>query len=122
MRGNMQYKEDKWDIQINPINLVQKNEDQSDWTNIYGDGQKKMVPAECNLFTPPAEVYNKDENQGAVTLPSDWERNVVSWGISDKINKEVKLKDKFIKIRVRYSGKDLAVISALKTLYSISYA
>lgn len=122
MRGNMQYKEDKWDVQINPINLVQKNEDQNDWTNVYGDGQKKMVPAECNLFNPPAEVYNKNESKGTVTLPSDWERNVVSWGISDKINKEVKLKDKFIKIRVRYSGKDLAVISALKTLYSISYA
>ena len=122
MRGNMQYKEDKWDIQINPINLVQKNEDQSDWTNVYGDRQKKMVPAECNLFAPPAEVYNKDEASGTVTLPSDWERNVVSWGITDKLNKEVKLKDKFIKIRVRYSGKDLAVISALKTLYSISYA
>ena len=81
-----------------------------------------MVPAECNLFVPPAEVYNKDEASGTVTLPSDWERNVVSWGITDKLNKEVKLKDKFIKIRVRYSGKDLAVISALKTLYSISYA
>lgn len=122
MRGNMQYKEDKWDIQINPLNLVQRNEDQNEWTNIYGDKTKKMVPAECNLFAPPAEVYNKDENKGAVTLPSDWERNVISWGVSDKLNKEVKLKDKFIKIRVRYSGKDLAVISALKTLYSISYA
>lgn len=122
MRGNMQYKEDKWDIQINPINLVQRNESQNEWTNIYGDGTKKMVPAECNLFTPPTEVYNKDESAGTVTLPSDWERNVISWGISDKVNKEVKLKDKFIKIRVRYSGKDLAVISALKTLYSISYA
>lgn len=122
LRGNMYYKEDKWYAQINPINLVQKNEDQSDWTNVYGDGQKKMVPAECNLFAPPAEVYNKDEASGTVTLPSDWERNVVSWGITDKINKEVKLKDKFIKIRVRYSGEDLAVISALKTLYSISYA
>lgn len=122
MRGNMQYKEDKWDVQINPLNLVQRNESQSEWTNIYGDGTEKMVPAECNLFAPPAEVYNKDENEGAVTLPSDWERNVISWGVSDKINKEVKLKDKFIKIRVRYSGKDLAIISALKTLYSISYA
>lgn len=81
-----------------------------------------MVPAECNLFTPPAEIFNKDENAGNVTLPSDWERNIVSWGITDKLNKEVKLKDKFVKIRVRYSGKDLAVISALKTLYSISYA
>ena len=122
MRGNMQYKEDKWDVQINPLNLVQRNESQSEWTNIYGDGTEKMVPAECNLFAPPAEVYNKDENRGAVTLPSDWERNVISWEVSDKINKEVKLKDKFIKIRVRYSGKDLAIISALKTLYSISYA
>ena len=122
MRGNMQYKEDKWDVQINPLNLVQRNESQSEWTNIYGNGAKKMVPAECNLFAPPTEVYNKDENRGAVTLPSDWERNIISWGVSDKINKEVKLKDKFIKIRVRYSGKDLAVISALKTLYSISYA
>ena len=27
-----------------------------------------------------------------------------------------------IKIRVRYSGKDLAIITALKTLYTISYA
>lgn len=122
MRGNMQYKEDKWDVQINPLNLVQRNESWSEWTNIYGDGTKKMVPAECNLFAPPAEIYNKDENKGAVTLPPDWKRNVISWGVSDKINKEVKLKDKFIKIRVRYSGKDLAVISALKTLYSISYA
>lgn len=135
MRGNMQYKEDRWDIQINPINLVQRNEDQSEWTNAYGDKNKKMVPAEYNLFTLPDELYEKDEETGKyildengnrvlkpIALPSDWERNVVSWGISDKLNKEVKLKDKFIKIRVRYSGKDLAVISALNTLYSISYA
>lgn len=93
-----------------------------------------MVPAECNLFAPPDELYTEKEVEqpdgstitvrelNPAALPSDWERNVVSWGISDKINKEVKLKDKFIKIRVRYSGKDLAVISALKTLYSISYA
>lgn len=134
MRGNMQYKEDKWDIQINPLNLVQRNESQSEWTNVLGDGTKKMVPAECNLFAPPDELYTEKEVEqpdgstitvrelNPAALPSDWERNVVSWGVSDKLNKEVKLKDKYIKIRVRYSGKDLAVISALKTLYSISYA
>ena len=134
MRGNMQYKEDKWDVQINPLNLVQRNESQSEWTNIYGDGTKKMVPAEYNLFTLPDELYKKDEKGEyildengnkilkPIALPSEWKRNIISWGVSDKINKEVKLKDKFIKIRVRYSGKDLAVISALKTLYSISYA
>ena len=137
MRGNMQYKEDKWDIQINPINLVQRNETQSDWTNVFrrkGDEEKKMVPAECNLFAPPKELYTEKEVQkpdgsieivkeiNPIALPTDWERNIVSWGISDKLNKEVKLKDKFIKIRVRYSGKDLAIINALKTLYTISYS
>ena len=137
MRGNMQYKEDKWDIQINPINLVQRNETQSDWTNVFRrkvDEEKKMVPAECNLFAPPKELYTEKEVQkpdgsteivkeiNPIALPTDWERNIVSWGISDKLNKEVKLKDKFIKIRVRYSGKDLAIINALKTLYTISYS
>lgn len=35
--------------------------------------------------------------------------------------KEAALRDKFIKIRVRYSGKELAIISLLKTFYTISY-
>lgn len=128
MRGNMQYKEDKWDVQINPLNFVQKNESTRDWTNTYGSGKKQLVPAECNLFSPPADVLNgngnKDEEAGELTLPSDWERNVIQWEPTklDKINKEVKLKDKYIKIRIRYTGDNLAVISALKTLYSISYA
>jgi hypothetical protein len=36
--------------------------------------------------------------------------------------KEIRFRDKYIKIKVRYSGKDLAVISALKTIYTNSYA
>jgi len=35
---------------------------------------------------------------------------------------ESKLKDKWIKIRIRYKGDKLAVITAIRTLYSISYA
>jgi hypothetical protein len=27
LRGNMQYKDDVWNVQINPINFVEKNED-----------------------------------------------------------------------------------------------
>ena len=34
--------------------------------------------------------------------------------------KESKLKDRFVKIRVRYTGDELALITALKTNYSIS--
>ena len=36
--------------------------------------------------------------------------------------KEVDVRDKFIKIRVRYSGEELAVIDFLNTVYTISYA
>jgi hypothetical protein len=36
--------------------------------------------------------------------------------------KETKIRDKWIKIRVRYSGKNLAIIHSLITLYTISYA
>lgn len=36
--------------------------------------------------------------------------------------KEVDLKDKFMKVRVRYSGDELAIINFLNTIYRISYA
>jgi hypothetical protein len=35
--------------------------------------------------------------------------------------KEIDLKDKFIKVRIRYSGEELVVINALNTLYRESY-
>ena len=38
------------------------------------------------------------------------------------VRKETKIRDKWIKIRVRYSGKNLAVIHSLITLYNISYS
>jgi hypothetical protein len=31
--------------------------------------------------------------------------------------KEIKLKDKFIKIRIRYTGDDLAIIAGVRTLF-----
>lgn len=37
-------------------------------------------------------------------------------------NKSVKLRDKYIKIRVKYTGRDLVIITALKTLLTLSYA
>lgn len=37
-------------------------------------------------------------------------------------NKETRIRDKYVRIRVKYSGKDLAVITALKTIYTQSYA
>lgn len=112
LRGNMQYKEDKWDVQINPINLVQKNEDQ--WLDINGNPTDK-IPIELNQNPLPDVLLTKDE----VNITSD-DRGVTVW--NDCKQSEAKLKDKFIKIRIRYSGKDLAIINAIKTFYSASYS
>ena len=36
--------------------------------------------------------------------------------------REIDIRDKFIKIRIRYSGEELAIIDFLNTIYQISYA
>lgn len=127
LRGNMQYKEDKWYVQINPINLVQKNEEPEDWNKTFklsDTKYEKQVPAELNLFNKLDVLEgtsSRPGNNDTISLPRDWERNIVKWNNYECRNHQVKLKDKFIKIRIRYSGKDLAIISAINTLYTISY-
>ena len=119
IRGNMHYKEDKWDIQINPITFKQKNEV---WNT---------VPPICPKNTPiPNDVKNDN-------LPFSPEMQKIGYTNENQLKtvdltewtarKETKPRDKFIKIKVRYyNGKDnnldLVIISALKTLYTISYA
>ena len=115
LRGNMQYKEDKWYVQINPINLVQKNEEE--WRDLNGEKTDK-IPVELNQNPLPSDVLG-----GKFDVPSSFEkRGYVQWNWEDSQNKEVKLKDKWVKIRIRYSGDKLAIITAIKTLYSASYA
>ena len=36
--------------------------------------------------------------------------------------KETDIRDKFMKVRIRYSGEELAIIDFLNTIYRISYA
>lgn len=72
LKGNMQYLEDVWDIQIQPI----------------------IFPY----------AYIKD---GVITYTE---------------NQEMKIRDKYIKIRVKYSGTEYAIINAIRTIFTISYA
>jgi hypothetical protein len=37
-------------------------------------------------------------------------------------SKQIKLRDKYIRIRIRYSGKELAIIQAVQTLFRLSYS
>ena len=119
LRGNMYYQEDRWFVQINPINLVQKNELKDKWVNID------------NRYLPPIVVLNNP-------LPND----IIKTNISDKdiptflkeqygysINnidgsnwnnarQECKVKDKYIKIKIRYDGTKQSNIYGIITYYT----
>ena len=122
IRGNMQYKEDKWYVQINPINLVQKNEEE--WEDLNGEKTDK-IPVELNQNPLPDDILNPNELEvppSFVASGNSRGRGYTQWEWKESDNKEVKIKDKWIKIRVRYKGDKLAIITAIRTLYSASYA
>jgi hypothetical protein len=58
-------------------------------------------------------VYSRDKSDDVAKYVSvgDW-----------TYRKEAKIRDKWVKVRVRYSGKNLAVIHSVITLFNISYA
>ena len=58
------------------------------------------------------ECYNRNEGDFTKVIDiNEWSKPM-----------ETKIRDKFIKIRIRYSGKELAVIGSVITLYNQSYA
>ena len=131
LRGNMQYNEDQWLVQINPINIVQKNEKSWDSEDLIGNRtiSKDKVPIELGQSPIPDEVlengditYDPDDQTNNDIPQNSINRAIVSWNWNESQMSEVKVKDKWIKIRVRYSGTKLAIITAITTLYSISYA
>ena len=102
LQGNMQYKEDNWYVQINPINLYYINE--NTWI---------VPPILLDYNTIPDNIIS--EGQIDNPLPND----VI---VYEGDNKQVKIKDKWVKIRIRYSGEKLAIINAVQTLFTISYS
>ena len=131
LRGNMQYNEDQWLVQINPINLVYKNEKSWDQGDIIGDRtvSSEKVPIELGQSPIPDEILEKGDitydpnNPANNDIPENsMDRTITSWDWKETQMQEVKLKDKWIKIRIRYTGNKLAIITAIRTLYSVSYS
>lgn len=126
MRGNMQYKEDKWYVQINPINVVYKNEPEWNTEDLFERTvlDVNKIPIELGQSPIPNEVLDAtNESLSTDDIPENSiDRAIVSWNWSSTQRQEIKPKDKWIKIRIRYTGNKLAIIQAIKTLYSISYA
>jgi hypothetical protein len=72
LRGNMEYLEDTWDVQIQPIAI-------------------KYAYLKNNMFA-----------------------------LSEA--KQMKIRDKYLKVRVRYDGTRYVIVNAIKTYFTISYA
>ena len=145
MRGNSYYKEGKWNIQIPSISFMQKNEGEwplaSKYAKLVEEGpledhsterippiiiNSQYVPTDLdktslgiedlpNIYTGRLNNIDKDDTT-AVNLTEYIKTS--NW----TFRKEARIRDKWIKIRVRYSGKNLAVIHSLATLYNISYS
>lgn len=118
LRGNMHYKEDKWYVQINPLNIIQKNEnawDTEDLSNSTEQLNPNKIPIELGSQCIPYEIPSQ-----LIIPENSKDRAIVNW--NNTINQEVKLKDKYMKVKIRYSGQKRAIINAINTLYSISYA
>lgn len=126
LRGNSRYKEGKWDIQIPSIVFTQKNETEKDWIPITVDEKEyEIPPIVINSSNIPKDL--PDDRISKSKLPSIYQNENYNWprSIENKdwtYRKEAKIRDKWIKIRVRYSGENLAVIHSLVTLYNISYS
>jgi hypothetical protein len=129
LRGNMNYQGDVWNIQINPIIFVQRNEPAWNTAKLTKETIDKVpisvgnspIPNDLKGFDITSETPVEDYMpQDLIDLgygPEDIDTS--DWWSS---RKEARLRDKYIKIRVRYTGEELAIITALKTLYTISYA
>lgn len=129
LRGNMNYQGDVWNIQINPIIFVQRNEPA--WNTAKPTKETiDKVPISVGNSPIPNDLKGFDITSETLVedyMPQDL-RNL-GYGPEDidtsdwwSGRKEARLRDKYIKIRVRYTGEELAIITALKTLYTISYA
>ena len=149
LRGNSNYKEGKWFVQIPSIIFNQKNESpwgtseeefQLDRSSLDSEsylqktgGQRdptSIPPLVLNSSNIPSDLSNQEITPE--TLPNIY-RNYCVHGESNEggfysaidtegwsNRKETRIRDKWIKIRVRYSGKNLAIIHSIVTLFNVS--
>lgn len=135
LRGNSFYKEGTWNVQIPSIIFNQANEYKSDgtskWINVLDDLKKDGPLKDWDNKIPPI-VINTDQipddlDEEKVTvdrLPNIYQNGYWTKSITTTpwtSRKEVKIRDKWMKVRIRYSGKNLAIIHSIMTLFNISY-
>ena len=113
----MQYNEDKWEIKLNPIIFEEKNENLTNLDKLPLVIDLLSIPKDIPVSSiQPDDVEELKLNDLNYTL-----HDVQIQGKDWTLRKEVRPKDKYIKIKIRYSGEDLAIINMIKTIYTVSY-
>lgn len=107
IRGNSQYKENKWDVQIPSIIFNEKNE--KEW-----EKPPIVLPESTDQYDIKSTNIEK--------LPEGYTVENIDTIDTWSERKEAKIRDKYIKIKIRYSGKQLATIYSILTMYQISIA
>lgn len=126
-RGNIQYINDKWNIQITPLNVLNRN-------NTWIDDVPKLVidnvPQEVYEHHPNGQLRNEDfppelngddnylPGKKGIQYTTSY-LDVTNWSNIANARKEVKLLDKVMKTRIRYKGDKLAIILATATSFNI---
>mgnify|MGYP006913133831 CR=1 FL=1 len=105
LRGNSQYKENEWYIQIPPISFREKNEDK--W---------KVPPIVLPKSSDNYDIKTTDINK----LPAGYRFSDIDTEDSWSDREEVKIRDKYIKIKIRYNGNKLATIYSILTMFQLS--
>lgn len=126
IRGNMQYQEDLWRIQIPSIIYQNKNESDTDWNSTNGVGGFPPI----TLLQVPNDIKTTEITQTELPVFDLGTVNVQPIGIDQVVmgdqgwtaRKETRLRDKFLQIRVRYTGNELVTIQGILTDYLISNA
>lgn len=145
IHSNMRYLEDKWYINIPPLYILFKNEYKATNYNAFHTSTW-MDPNRPSLLVKnspiPTKAYEQIKyNDGTVQIPkvledigyqssdidfSNWRDSLSiyqmgNYGEGQNLQ-SVPMRDRFIKIKVRYTGDELAIIDFLNTLYTTSYA
>lgn len=125
INGNMNYQEDKWDVQIPSITYWAKNE--TAWP--IRDSEGNSYPPLNLVNNPLPESMESLDISSNSNIPKElrdlgYNADLLSLDVNkwNSDRKETRIRDKYVKVKVRYTGNELAIITALKTLYTISYA
>nr|DAU84751.1 MAG TPA: stabilization protein [Caudoviricetes sp.] len=149
--SNCKYQEDRWRVTINPIVVCYRNEYNlnnskglSSENSLWTSPNRPPLP----VFNSPLPLDNENKRILANGLTDDdWPKELKDIGYSindldsvrwlDSVDihgyqwggentscnrEEVDIRDKFVKVRIRYTGDQLAVIDFINTIYQLSLA